>query len=44
MNQLKRIQLVEDTCADLLTADQPITFDDITARTDIPRATLLSCV
>lgn len=40
MNTPSRAQQVEDACADLITANRPITFNDIAARTSIPRATL----
>ena len=35
-----RRRRVEDACAELLLAGQPVTFDDIAERTDIGRATL----
>ena len=40
MSTHDRRQRVEDACADLLLAGQPVTFDDVAARTGLGRATL----
>jgi AcrR family transcriptional regulator len=36
----QRRQRVEDACAELILAGQPVTFDDVAARTGLGRATL----
>ena len=36
----QRWQRVEDACAELILAGQPVTFDDVAARTGLGRATL----
>lgn len=40
MTALDRRQRVEDACAELLLAGQPVTFDDVADRTGLGRATL----
>jgi Family of unknown function (DUF6262) len=35
-----RLQRVEQACLDLVTTDQPVTFDQVAARTGLSRATL----
>ncbi|MDQ3151310.1 MAG: hypothetical protein M3R63_06190 [Actinomycetota bacterium] len=35
-----RIHRVEQACLDLVTTDQPLTFDQVAARTALSRATL----
>jgi hypothetical protein len=40
MSNEDRRQLVEDACAALLAAGQPVTFDDVAAHAPLGRATL----
>ena len=40
MTPEQRLQLVEDACAELALATDPITFDAVAARTGLGRATL----
>jgi hypothetical protein len=40
MTPEQRRQHVEDACAEIILAGQPVTFDDVAARTGLGRATL----
>ncbi|OCB09880.1 DUF6262 family protein [Mycobacterium intracellulare] len=40
MNPEQRRQHVEDACAAIILAGQPVTFDDVASRTGLGRATL----